>query len=671
MKIPRQLDILIVLLCLFSLCIPPARGQQRDTQKEYHVDSTLYVYYLQCKSEIKSPRVMKMADTLFIMAKKKNDPRMQAVALSTKLDYYYYQNNQDSIIHYAEIVKSFARKTKQPQYYYFAWSKRLIMYYVKQYQYNIALYETNRMMHEAEEERYVEGMASAYNILSAIYQSKKRYNLATENKEKEMEIILKYNLDKYNLTTTYTALANLYCTLGNADKALEYLNKAKSGLYSSSQELSYYICAARYHLFTKDDSKAWKFLEKARNLLDTKKEVRKYIEGYYEILNTYYIKTEQYEKALQVQKYITSTFPMTIKNRLKVTLDYASIYYRIGDMHKAAQYYNDYHILNDSIQTINENITTGEFSAILGVERLKLEKSELQQQMQQRDLTNKQRIIIFLIAILAIGIIFLYREHFQNDRLRTSQKQLSDKNNELLSSQEALKIAKEHAEDGSRMKSEFIQNMSHEIRTPLNSIVGFSQILSSYFSNDEDTREYARIIEQNSANLMQLINDVLDLSYLDGEYDIPAETIADITGICQTCIDKVRSQLKPEVQLIYVPERENFAMQTNPNRISQILMNLLQNAAKFTKQGSITLSYHIREEEKTILFNVTDTGIGVPLHKQKDIFERFVKLDTFVPGTGLGLSISRLVAEKMNGSLTIDSSYITGSRFILTLPLQS
>ena len=665
------LSIFIFLFGLGILFSSPIQGQQRDTQKEYNVDSTLYTYYMRCKAEVSSPIVMQMSDTLFLMAEEKGDQRMQAVALCNKLDYFYYKNDQpDSISHYVEIVKDFARKTNQPKYYYFVWSKRLIYYYIKQYQYNIALCEANKMVKEAEREKYMDGIANAYNVLSSIYQLKRLFNLAINNKKKEIEITLQYNLNKFNLSIYYSGLTNLYCELGEADNALENLNKSASCLYSSTQEYYYYVRAAQYYLFIEDYSQSWKNLQKAKELFLSKKEVQKNVEEYYEILQKYYTKTKQFEKALEVLDYIIATFNPNERYKVEAMRKRASIYYKMGDKSKSAQCYQDYYTLNDSIQITNEDIAAGEFAAMLGVERLNLEKSELQQQVQQRDLANKQRIIIFLIILLSLGFIIFYREHLLNGRLRISQKQLSEKNKQLIRSQEDLKYAKEQAEEGSRMKSEFIQNMSHEIRTPLNSIVGFSQILSSYYGDNEDTKEYAHIIEQNSTNLLQLINDVLDLSYLDGEQNIPAETIADITGVCQTCIDQTYSYLKPNVQLIFTPERENFSMQTNPERISQVLMSLVQNAAKFTTHGSISLSYHIREEEKMILFSVTDTGIGIPIEKQESVFERFNKLDTFMPGTGLGLSISRLIAEKMGGSLTIDSTYTTGSRFILILPLK-
>lgn len=671
MSITRtSLHTLIILISLITLCSPLAKAQQRDTQKEYNVDSTLYVYYLRCKTEMSSPVVVQMADTLFRMAGKKGDERMQAVALCNKLDYHYYQNKQlDSVLHYVNIVKDFARKTNQPKYYYFVWSKRLINFYIKRHQNNIALYEANNMMKEAEQEKYMDGIASAYNILASVYFLKGFYNLAIENKEKEIEIILEHDLDKYNLSTAYSTLTDYCCGAKETDKAYKYLQQCASYIYSSAQEFYYYIRTAQYYLLIEDYKESWEFLQKAKALSDNKKEVHKNLLDYYNTLKKYYRMTGKYEKALEVQNYITTNFKLGNLNYIEDKLNRASIYYQMGDMGEAARYYREYYVLNDSARAVNEDITASEFAAMLGVERLNLEKSKLQQEMQQRDLANKQRIIIFLVALLVLGFIIFYREHLLNGRLRISQKQLSEKNRELLASQEALERAKERAEEGSRMKSEFIQNMSHEIRTPLNSIVGFSQILSSYFSDNDETKEYAHIIEQNSTSLLQLITDVLDLSYLDGERDIPTQTIADITGVCQTCVDQVRAQLKPDVKLIFDPERQEFTMQTNPDRISQILMNLLQNAAKFTKQGSITLSYHIREDEKVILIYVTDTGVGIPADKQEAVFERFTKLDTFVPGTGLGLSISRMIAEKMGGSLIIDTTYSTGCRFVLTLPL--
>ena len=217
------LSIFIFLFGLGILFSSPIQGQQRDTQKEYNVDSTLYTYYMRCKAEVSSPIVMQMSDTLFLMAEEKGDQRMQAVALCNKLDYFYYKNDQpDSISHYVEIVKDFARKTNQPKYYYFVWSKRLIYYYIKQYQYNIALYEANKMMKEAEQEKYMDGIANAYNVLSSIYQLKRLFNLAINNKKKEIEITLQYNLNKFNLSIYYSGLTNLYCELGEADNCLLY-----------------------------------------------------------------------------------------------------------------------------------------------------------------------------------------------------------------------------------------------------------------------------------------------------------------------------------------------------------------------------------------------------------------------------------------------------------------
>lgn len=625
--------------------------------EEYKVDSTLYNYYLRCKAESSLPVVMQMSDTLFRMAGAKNDARMQAVALTTKLDFHYFQGtNKDSILYYIEVVKKFSKETNQPKYYYFVWSKRLINYYIKQHLYNIALYEADKMMKEAEQENYPAGMANAFNILSSIYQTKRLFKLAAENREKEIEIILKYNIDTYNLGSTYSILASFYCTLNEMDKAKESMEKAKEHIYSNTQEFFFYLRCADYYMTLKEYPKAKEYLQKAKSLMDTEKEIAKVSYEYYMKERDYYIVTQQYIKALSVLEYIAKTYPNQVLWMDDIPRK-ALIYNELGNKAKAVEYYQEYIQMTDSMNKAYEDITASEFSAMLGVEKLNIEKSELQQEIQQRDLANKKRIITFLIVLLALGLVFFYREHLLNGKLRLSQKEL-------------LK-AKELAEKASMMKTEFIQNMSHEIRTPLNSIVGFSQILSSIGGENNETQEYASIIEQGSNNLLQLVEDVLDISSLDSGMEIPTDINTNASTLCWECITKVKQYLKPGVSLNLQAEQDEFYFHTNPQRLDQILFHLLKNATKFTREGHILLEWHTDQEQQHIIFSVTDTGTGIPKDKHEFVFERFAKVDTFVQGTGLGLSIGRTCAEKMGGKLVLDPDYSDGCRFILTLPLFS
>lgn len=231
-----------------------------------------------------------------------------------------------------------------------------------------------------------------------------------------------------------------------------------------------------------------------------------------------------------------------------------------------------------------------------------------------------------------------------------------------------LLSAKERAEESNRLKSAFLANMSHEIRTPLNAIVGFSGILASA-EEGQEKQEYVSIIENNNALLLQLISDILDLSKIEAGTMEFVYSDFELNKVMDELENSLRLKLDPakEVQLCFEPGLQECYVHLERNRLSQLIINLVTNAIKFTEEGSIRFGYQLWESGQ-LYFYVRDTGCGIPRDKQDAVFGRFVKLNSFAQGTGLGLSICQMLVEHMGGEIGLQSEAGEGATFWFTLP---
>lgn len=262
---------------------------------------------------------------------------------------------------------------------------------------------------------------------------------------------------------------------------------------------------------------------------------------------------------------------------------------------------------------------------------------------------------MFLIACFLIAIYYIIRINHLKHHLEVSG--------------EELLVAKEKAEESNRLKTAFLANMSHEIRTPLNAIVGFSSVLVSDDSSPAEKAQYCDIIQKNSDLLLHLINDILDISRMEsGKIKFVWEE-CDVVELCQTALSTAEYGRKTSALFLFETPVTSLVIKTDAQRLKQVLINLLSNAAKFTPSGSIKLAIAIDKQHQQLELSVSDTGCGIPSDKSDRVFERFEKLNEYSQGTGLGLAISRLIVENLGGKIWVDKDYTEGARFVFTHPL--
>lgn len=263
-------------------------------------------------------------------------------------------------------------------------------------------------------------------------------------------------------------------------------------------------------------------------------------------------------------------------------------------------------------------------------------------------------VILLLLVMLFLSLLVTRRTAKFNAILKQREKELVE--------------AKKNAEESNRLKSAFLANMSHEIRTPLNAIVGFSEVLMET-DDPEEKKTCINIINSNNSLLLQLVGDILDLSkieantidFKDEEFDLNTLFEEQRASFAM----KVAKAEKP-IDIVFEKSYDNVFINSDRDRINQVLTKFLANALKFTDYGSITMGYE--KIGDGLRCYVKDTGCGIPSDKLDEVFERFVKLDTFKAGTGLGLSICKTIISKLGGTIGVDSVLGKGSTFWFTLP---
>ena len=242
---------------------------------------------------------------------------------------------------------------------------------------------------------------------------------------------------------------------------------------------------------------------------------------------------------------------------------------------------------------------------------------------------------------------------------------------QLKETEKQLTLAKEKAENADLSKSAFLANMSHEIRTPLNAITGFAEVLASA-NTEEEKAQYQEIIKMNADLLLQLVNDILDMSKIEAGTLEFVYTKVDINLLLSDLRQLFQMRVNDagkNIQIIAEPSLPSCSIETDRNRVAQVLSNFTTNAIKFTQEGTISIGYEARDTE--LYFYVTDTGAGIPADKLPEVFGRFVKLNKDKKGTGLGLSISKTIVNKLEGQIGADSVEGKGSTFWFTIPYRT
>ena len=541
--------------------------------------------------------------------------------------YYYNVENRDSLLYWVGQLDSLASKRHESHRGLFLSGSLVCQDYLWSGNYELAMDRAMRYMDLARDSKNDYGLLRAYRDLGMVYQRIKRDSDAVEIFQKGL-YLLKEEKASYSFRIMY--LSNMLestLLLGRLSeseallKQYEFLLDSLERRYDREGTIfpvDRYRCLVNCYfceLCTMKGNlqKAQTYLDKATAYLDSSFGNR--VEAQYlRTKSFYYWKKKDYRHALSAVNLALKINRDLDKLEMKKAVLQSS-----GQLREAIAIYEE--IINKT-----EMINTEAFDRQIEQLRILNDLNDLEKQDRELKLRSEQEVLkqrqiavsIGLLLVLTGLLYILWRIYMHTKRLKNELLQEKDS---LIASEKQLRVVAKEAEAANKKKSAFIASISHEIRTPLNAIVGFSELLAISEYSEEEKIEFAGEVNHSSELLLNLVNDVLDLSRLESGKIKFSVKPNDLVSCCQKVLDSIRHRVKPGVRLTFTSSPESYTLKTDALRLQQLLTNLLSNAAKFTSEGEINLSFAVDESKGEVRFFVTDTGCGIPEDKCKKIFE--------------------------------------------------
>lgn len=455
------------------------------------------------------------------------------------------------------------------------------------------------------------GMAINYANLGSLQEKGKHYDSAMVYYQKAMELNIKAD-SRLGISLCHTHIGQLYEKNNRLDSAIVEYKKAYA-IMKDSRDLWHWLASclslARVNILKGNMDEAWSYLADADRTAGEIKSLRHQAQ-------VFRLKYEWYKKK--------------------------------GDMAHALDSYvkcreREDSVSNETNQSRVQNLTLQYERQQKQFEINKIENELNKKRLQVAYIVTGGSIVV--VVLLAVFVLMQMR----------SRRQLKRAKDDITEAYRQTKCALE-------VKTAFMRSIKHEIRTPLNGIMGFSQVLTSMMQDNEEVKQMTDIIEQKGIQLTKIIDDILDTADVGSQ--IPNMANVNLNNVVEGAVAVVRDRVKPGVKLSFTNADDLREVITDANMLERALLQVLDNAAKFTNEGTIKVD--LTYEGKGFKLTVTDTGMGIPADKQEWVFEQFTKVDDFVPGTGMGLTLCRAIMDRLGGKVYVDNTYKDGCRIVIT-----